>query len=294
MKKTILGLLVLWATTLWAGAQQVSYLNYRAAAAPQTSCFASKGELRLSLLRQTYVPDIGWTSGEDFGYRAKVALTSQLENYLLVSDNQLNISYSLTNNISLSGSYLHSTRSELFVVEGGGSNIPYRGKTNAIHLGGAYRGRITPNLQWELGTSVTMGGGKFNFEEQISFELQHEKSYLSYNTFTHNLLGSISFSYHKLQLTTQLNAGYLRHFKLRYTPVLPYAYENIVQQFYAHQTDFYVEPALIVSINFQRLGLHYHFAYPYVRGESRVSKPTPTLGLGLSYRIFKGHNGEEQ
>lgn len=288
MRKTVQLLLCIGLLfNTYAQAQHINYLNYRAMAVPYTSCFAQKGDLKINLLRQTYFPDNGWTKGSSFRYRTKTAFTGLFENNLLVYDNHINLSYGLTNQINLSASFLYSKRSEIFIPSSVEGSIPYRGTTNAFNLGAAYHNKLSAYFEFEVGTSLTLGKGNFRYEESISYEFQHEMSYLRYHTFNHNLVAGLSFRYKKLQLTAQVNTGYFRHYGISYNPVLPYAYEEIVRHFYDHQTDYYIDPALIVNINFRRLGLQTHLGYPYVAGESKISKPTPSIGIGLSYKILK-------
>ncbi|MDY0202307.1 MAG: hypothetical protein RBR40_15105 [Tenuifilaceae bacterium] len=276
-----------------AQAQRINYLNYKTIAVPYTSCFTQKGDLKINLLRQTYFPDNGWTKGAPLGYRTEVAFVLLFDNYLLVADNRVNVFYGLTEHLNLSASFLASRRSEVFVVSSSGSNIPYKGRSNAFDIGAAYHKKLWSHFEFEVGTSLMLGKGSFNFEESISYEFQHEKSYLHYNTFNHNIVAGISFRHNKLQLTAQVNTGYLRHYGISYDPLLPYVYEHIGQHFYAHQTDFYIDPALIVNINFRRLGLQAHLGYPYTFGESKISKPTPSIGIGLSYKILQNRQKTE-
>ncbi|MDD4673228.1 MAG: hypothetical protein PHI03_09870 [Bacteroidales bacterium] len=276
-----------------AQAQRINYLNYKTIAVPYTSCFAQKGDLKINLLRQTYYPDIQRPQNISLANRIAGTFVLLFGNYLGVADNRVNVTYGLTDYLNLSTSFLASRRNEIFVVSGSGSNILYKGRSNAFDIGAAYHKDILPYLQWEVGSSITLGTGCFRYEEYIwiqvpdNYYLSVLYTHLRYTTFNHNLMLGISLKHKKLQVTAQLNTGYLRHYNINYNPIYPHVYEHIGQHFYAHQTDVYIDPALIVNINFRRLGLQTHLGYPYTFGESKISKPTPSIGIGLSYKILK-------
>ncbi|MFA5648189.1 MAG: hypothetical protein WC951_07740, partial [Bacteroidales bacterium] len=275
------------------GAYAQHYLNYRTAYSPSTSCFTPQGELKLSLIRQLYWPDMGWAKEYDAGYRARATLEQVWRNYLVINDNRIELSYAYSDNVCLHSSYFHTMRYQIFNVQGN-DNITFDGNTNAFDLGATYHKDILPNLQWEAGSSIMLGGGHFIYKEVFwSSQYTVLNSHLRYTTFNQNFLLGISFKHKKLQFTTQLNTGYLRHYNIEYDPIYPYAYEHIGLHFYAHQTDYYIDPVLIVNINFRRLGLQGHLGYPYTFGESKISKPTPSIGIGLSYKILQNRQKTE-
>jgi hypothetical protein len=106
--------------------------------------------------------------------------------------------------------------------------------------------------------------------------------------FTQNIVASLSYRYKKLQLTAQLNTGYIRYYDIDYAPVLPGTYTHIVTPFLNHQTDYYIDPAIIINFNFRRFGWQLHTGFPYAFGESKISKPVFSIGLGMSFKILRG------
>lgn len=272
-------------------AQRANFLNYRTPYTPLSGCFVPQGELKVSLLRQLQWPDMYWTRGEDFGYRAEVLMVHLFGNWMLVADSRINLSYGLTDNILLHSGYLNTHRRELFAVVGSGDNISYDVDIHTFDLGGSYHAEMLPNLQWEAGSSVIFGWGHSVFEE-ISpsgvFPSTFIYSHIRYQTFTHNFMLGLSYRYKKIQLSAQLNGGYLWHHHISYDPVYPYAYEHIGKHFYDHQLDWYLDPHFMVNFNFNRFGLQVHTGYPYSFGERKLTKHMPTFGLGLQFKILKG------
>lgn len=278
---------VITCLSIQMGAYAQHYLNYRTTYTPITSCFATQGELKLSLLRQLYWPDMGWARVYDAGNRAAATLVHIWGNYLMDNDNRIKVSYAYTDNISFNSSYFRTMRYEIFVPEGAGENIRFDGNTHAFDLGATYHKDILPTLQWEAGSSIMLGGGHFIYQETFwTSQLTMLSSHLRYTTFNHNFLLGISYKHKRLQVTAQLNTGYLRHYNIEYDPIYPYAYKHIGQYFYAHQTDYYLDPALLVNINFSRIGFQLHGGLPVSFGERKLSKPMPTLGIGISYKFF--------
>ncbi|NHB69261.1 hypothetical protein [Perlabentimonas gracilis] len=285
---------VITCLSIQMGAYAQHYLNYRTTYTPITSCFAPQGELKLSLTRQLYWPDMGWAGVYNAGYRARATLEQVWRNYLLVNDNRVNVSYAYSDNISLHSCYFHTIRYNIFNVEGANDNITFDGNTNAFNLGATYHKDLLPFLQWEAGSSIMFGSGHFIYKEYLlpdNYTLT--KSHLRYTTFNHNFLLGISYKHKKLQVTAQLNMGYLRHYNIEYDPIYPFSYEHIGQHFYAHQADYYIDPALLVNINFSRIGFQLHGGLPISFGESKINRAMPTVGIGLSYKLIKSKTGKD-
>lgn len=269
-------------------AEDANFLNYRTPYTPLSGCFVPQGELKISLLRQLQWPDMYWTRGEDFGYRTEALMVHLFGNWGMVADSRINLSYGLTDNILLHSGFLHTLRWELFSTDGPQNSLVTEGYTYAFDLGGSYHAEILPNLQWEAGSSVMFGWGHWMFKEETEPFPAYLYSHIRYQTFNHNFMLGLSYRYKKIQLSAQLNGGYLWHHHINYDPVYPYAYEHIGKHFYDHQLDWYLDPHFMVNFNFNRFGLQLHTGYPYSFGERKLTKHMPTFGLGLQFKILKG------
>lgn len=292
-KKIIIAALLVTCTTAATGnpfsLSKNRNLNYRTPIVPQTHCFAPKGELKLYFSRQLYAPDTYWHRYYPFWERVGMTLSEFWLNS--AHDPSVALSYTPTSNIALSISYIKAFRWDFFMLGTDIFNVEYDthfdGTTESLAVSGAYHNSIAKNWEYEVGTSLLFGKGNFVFTEELP-GLPLERSTLRYGMFTHNLKASLSYRYRKMQVTGQLNTGYVRYYNIDYSPVLPGTYEHIVSKFYNHQTDFYIDPALLVNFNFSRFGWQLHYSFPYALGESRISKPIFAIGIGVSFKILKG------
>ncbi len=264
-------------------------LYYRTPVVPQTFCFATKGELKLHFARQLYYPETDWHKDSPFLERVGITLSDMwLGN---AHDPNVTISYTPTSNFALSAGYIKTFRWDYFFV---GTNFwsleydtHYHGETESLTVSGAYHNTLTDRWAYEVGTGLAWGSGSFEFTEELPGYIR-EKSTLKYQMLTHNFRGSLSYRYRKMQVTGQINTGYVRYFSINYGPVLPGTVEHVVNPFLEHQTDFYIDPALLVSFNFSRFGWHLHYSFPYAHGQSKLSKPVFNIGVGMSFKILKG------
>lgn len=264
-------------------------LYYRTPVVPQTFCFATKGELKLHFSRQLYAPETQWHKYYPFWERAGITLADMwLGN---AHDPNVTLSYTPTSNLALSAGYIKSFRFDFFQV---GTTIMdmefdthYDGETESLTVSGAYHNTLSDRWAYEAGTGLAWGNGSFEFTEELPGYIT-EKSTLKYHMLTHNFRGSLSYRYRKMQVTGQINTGYVRYFNINYGPLLPGTVEYVINPFLEHQTDFYIDPALLVSFNFSRFGWHLHYSFPYAHGQSKLSKPVFNIGVGMSFKILKG------
>lgn len=267
-------------------------LNYRASTTPLTFCSLKKGELKLNYTKegQPNFKDYKSTRENHFPKNLVNGTRSYLSEMGTNSIRRVNFGYAITDHIVVLADYhmLYRRYGSYYVPNADYMHfISYKGTVHAFSVGAVYHNTISSNLSYELGSNLTLGKGKYEFEEPISYGIPDEISILCYNSFVHNFVSSLSFGYKKLQLTAQVNTGYLRHYNLSYNPTAPKTYTYIVSEFNNHQTDFYIDPALIVNCNFHRLGLQAHFRFPYALGESKITKPFTSMGIGVSYKILQ-------
>lgn len=64
----------------------------------------------------------------------------------------------------------------------------------------------------------------------------------------------------------------------------------MVYNFDDHRTDFYIDPAFLVGIHTDRVGILGHISLPYAYGESNISCPIIKMGLGMSVKILRSKN----
>ena len=272
-------------------------LNYRASTTPLTFCSFKKGELKLNYTKEAQPNFKDYKSSRENHFPKN--LVNGTLSYLSVmgtsSIRRINFGYGITDKIVVLADYhLLSRQWESYYVPNNEFEfILYEGIAHAFSLGAVYHNTISSNLSYELGSNLTLGKGKYEFSESTSFQLPDAVSLLSYNSFVHNFVSSLSFGYKKWQLTTQVNTGYLRHYNVSYNPTAPKTYTYIVSEFNNRQTDFYIDPAIIVNYNFRRLGLQAHFRFPYAFGESKITKPATSMGIGVSYKILQSKVKEE-
>jgi hypothetical protein len=286
MKRTIC-LLAILLLFLSVNAQYSRELNFRNIIVPHTNCFAQKGDLKLILTRQAFFPSVSYVQGS-FSDKFEPWVVNMFGNFGISNERRIALSYAMNSNIVFGVNYLRLVRRDGTFIILNDWNINFYEDTYSFDFSGAYHNALANNFEYEVGTSLMFGTGGFTFWEVISYDLMNEDSNLDYSTFNHNFLGSISYRYKKLQLTAQLNTGYVRYYNTSYSPVLPGAYANIVSKFYSHQTDYYIDPAFIININFRRFGMQVHFSRPYAFGENKITKVITNLGLGVSYKILRG------
>lgn len=264
-------------------------LYYRTPVVPQTFCFAPQGELKLHFSRQLYAPETQWHKYYPFWERVGIILREYWGGN--AHDVNLGASYSPFNNLGLSASYVKSFRWDSYIVATDFFNrqydTRYHGETESLTVSGAFHNTLTDRWAYEVGTGLAWGSGSFEFTEELPGYIR-EKSTLKYQMLTHNFRGSLSYRYRKMQVTGQINTGYVRYFSINYGPVLPGTVEYVINPFLEHQTDFYIDPALLVSFNFSRFGWHLHYSFPYAHGQSKLSKPVFNIGVGMSFKILKG------
>lgn len=277
-------------------AQQNRYLNYRTTFTPTTSTPANKGALSISFQPQAYFPrtidrhNAGIWEDEIYqGYEREYDRSEKfiylLEDALLINDYCLNISYALSNSLSVGLNYAYSERLFNHYRVPNQLGIVFEGITQAIGASGTFRNTITEKIHYEVGSSLMLGFGNFIYEETI-FQ-SSAISTLDYNTFTHNFKGALSYKLKKMAFMAQLNTGYFRHFNIS-SYESPLVKEHILKNFWQTRTDFYLDPAIVVSLNLTRFAWHAHLGFPLAFGESRISQPIPTIGIGLSYTILQG------
>ncbi|MDY0202109.1 MAG: hypothetical protein WC951_11255 [Bacteroidales bacterium] len=272
-------------------------LNYRASTTPLTFCSLKKGDLKLNYTNEAQPNFKDYKSTRE--NRFPKSLVNGTLSYLTEMGNssirRVNLGYGVTDHIVVLADYHRLSRrwENYFIPAYEIKFITYESTAHAFSVGAVYHNTLPYSLSYEFGSNLTLGKGRYEFRETISFLLPDAISVLSYNSFVHNFVSSLSFGYKKWQVTAQVNMGYLKHYNLNYSSPAPITYEEIVKHFYAHQTDFYIDPALIVNINFRRLGLQAHIRLPYTFGESKISKPTPTIGIGLSYKILQNRQKTE-
>jgi hypothetical protein len=235
-----------------------------------------------------YAPETKWHKAYPFWERVGITLGD----LIISGGNNFTATYSHTKSWAFGAGYTHIDWMDFYTVGTDIFNVEYStqyiGERQALKFSGFYHNRVAENLEYEVGTSLLFGNGKFEFPESLPNMYPPELSYLTYKMFTQNFVGSLSYRYKKLQLTAQLNTGYVRYYDIDYAPVLPGTYQYIVTPFLSHQTDYYIDPALIVNFNFRRFGWQLHTGFPYAFGESKISKPVFSIGLGVSFKILRG------
>jgi len=283
MKKIII-LLTLYCIMLSAQSQDNTYLNYRVILPSYTNCFVNKGDLKIAYQRQNYTANM-----KDYDEPVpwlKTFAADVIMNFIADSENRFLLSYTLTDHFTLGVSYINLYRiGEFFKLEG--TDIYYESIVNSYELSGSYHKSFTPSLEYELGTSLLFGSGYFLYEEWLS---DAPESKLSFSTFNHKFSGAISYRFMKLRLGLMINTGYLIHFNTEPSSVRDFYYDNMVYNFDDHRTDFYIDPAFLVGIHTDRVGILGHIAYPYAFGESKISRPILMMGLGMSVKILRGNN----
>ncbi|MFA5648870.1 MAG: hypothetical protein WC951_11250 [Bacteroidales bacterium] len=277
-------------------AQQNRYLNYRTIFTPTTSTPANKGALSISFQPQAYFPrtidrhNQGVFGDEHYQYYEREYDLSEkfiylLEDALSINDYCLNISYALSNSLSVGLNYAYSERLFNHYRVPNQLGIEFEGISQAFGASATFRNTITEKIHYEVGSSLMLGLGDFIYEE-TNFQ-SNAFSILDYNTFTHNFKGALTYKLKKIAFMAQLNTGYFRHFNIS-SYESPLVKEYILKNFWQTRTDFYLDPAIVVSLNLTRFAWHAHLGFPLAFGESRISQPIPTIGIGLSYTILQG------
>jgi hypothetical protein len=277
-------------------AQNLNYvnrhLNFKTVIAPQTSCFLEKGDIKLAFIKNTYLPNSDGSNFYNTQEKLEVLTVRTFGNYLLITDNRLHLSYAVSNKFSLGFGYAHSKRFTKFQFQESEEFPLTEGKSNSFELSGAYRKKIGKSFEYEIGTGLMLGKGKYKFQEPRHYILNDwnyfywELSNINYSMFAQNFVVSAAHKRKKTIITAQLNAGYVRYFEIK-SEVMPYVHNEVMENFMSHQTDFYIDPAIIINFNIKRFGIQTHLSYPYAFGESKISKSAPTIGLGFSYKIIK-------
>ena len=277
-------------------AQQNRYLNYRTTFTPTTSAPANKGALSISFQPQAYFPrtidrhNEGIFGDEHYLYFESEYDCSEkfiflLEDAMSINDYCLNISYALSNSLSVGLNYAYSERLFNHYRVPNQLGIEFEGISQAFGASAAFRNNITEKIHYEVGSSLMLGFGNYIYEENIFRSTAI--SILDYNTFTHNFKGALSYKLKKMAFMAQLNTGYFRHFNIS-SYESPLVKEHILKNFWQTRTDFYLDPAIVVSLNLRRFAWHAHLGFPLAFGESKISQPVPTIGIGLSYTILQG------
>lgn len=271
-----------------------SYLSYRMSTPPQTTCFMKKGDLVVVGLKNAHLPVLSNQSYYNLQEKLEVFGNETFRNFALVSDNRINATYSISNFFAVGLGYQKSLRYSSFLISQTDEMPMTYGLANTVDIMATYRNSLKHNLSYELGTNLILGKGGYGFKEPKHYYFNDmtyfywEKSSLTYSFFSQNLLASVAYKHKRKIVTAQINAGYVRYYNAK-GMVMPHINSGIIQNFTNHQTDFYIDPAIILNINLSRFGLQLHTSYPYTFGESKISKPMPTVGCGVSYRISQKH-----
>jgi len=195
--------------------------SYRTPIIPQTFCFAKKGDLKLFFSWQMYAPETKWHKAYPFWERVGITLGD----LIISGGNNFTATYSPTKSWAFGAGCTHIDWMDFYTVGTDIFNVEYStqyiGERQALKFSGFYHNRVAENLEYEVGTSLLFGNGKFEFPESLPNMYPPELSYLTYKMFTQNFVGSLSYRYKKLQLTAQLNTGYVRYYDIDYAPVLP-------------------------------------------------------------------------
>ncbi|MFO7827988.1 MAG: hypothetical protein R6V23_05165 [Bacteroidales bacterium] len=282
MRKILLLLLLLLNILLSVQSQDNSYLNYRVIIPSYTNCYAQKGDLKIAYQRQNYSPDM-----RDYSIYKSWLLEYAgyfISNFIVDTQNRFLLTYSINDRITIGAGFVNLYRiGEYFKLEE--DDIFYRSVVNSYELSVSYHKSIIPSLEYSFGTGLLAGAGYFSYRKGYNDETEEQ---LDYSTFNHNFSGSISYRFKKLRMGLMVNTGYLYHFNTNPSSLNTYYYENMVYNFNKHKTDFYIDPAFLIGIQGKRIGILGNIAYPYSFGESKISRPTLMMGIGLSVKILSG------
>lgn len=302
--KRITILIITLAVYTAATAQETNrYFNFRPSLLPTTYVFSEQGNLRVEASRQAYLgdPDVYDDSTyNDFSFYDKTSVIFW-DSWLIKTGNRVGVAYTLSNNLTVGAAFLISSKNSVFnfapyepITESDmiTSNISFEAETKTLELSGTYHGTFTTNLAYEARLGLIFGKGEQIYKHTYMIPALNYNGilnlcddHLNYGIFSNNFAGSIAYRYHKLQLALQINTGYVCYFNIKGEIVSPPVYNQIIPLIEDHKLDFYLDPALMIGLEFKHVGIHVQSGIPWSVREGKTIKQRPTLGFGLSLNL---------
>lgn len=294
------------------------YFNFRPSIVPSTSAFLTKGNLRIEGARQFY---LGIYEPRQFEEDTPLEKLEKFDaliggQWLFVNGNKIGISYTMLDNITVGLAFLASRKFDGFFLQEEKLNNKleytplatlYQANTNSLEISGSYHGNFNQYFTYEGRMALIFGRGThkywdtFHIPNPLTDDIYNEEEWvddeLRYGLFDHNFTGSIGFKFHQLNISLQVNAGYVSYFNLKAKDGIIYGkavYNQMISMINDHRTEFYVDPAAIIGLNFKRWGIQITSALPWALHESKYIIEKPTFGIELTINILKGQEKTNQ
>lgn len=293
------------------GQETNRYFNFRPSSSPSTSILSKIGEIRVEASRQLYLGEPELYNKEYYNscsFRQKANILF-FDNWALIADSRIGLSYTLTDNLTLGTAFLHSNKLEVFFLDDYSTatiteikllDVQFKSRTSSWELFGAYHSPINRFFSYEARTGLSLGAGKHTYkrtyviiDEQHPYDYNCFDDHLRYKTFRFNVGLAGAFHYRALYCVLQVNTGVIRHFGLSAHIYAPAVYNQMVSQISNNKSDFYADPSFMLGFDFSHWGFNLSCGYPWSVNDNKFIELKPTFGLGANIKINYQPNKKE-